>query len=117
MSSALFQADATDTAVILRVTCPEFDHGKTQSLKTDLAACFEQLPGKSCVADISAVRFMPSPALGALVEAHLSLKKSERRLVIVAPSDQIAQLLNHAGLNNLLTICPTTEAALAELQD
>jgi len=117
MGSALFQAEDNGAAVLLRFTCPEFDHDKTQQLKSELAACFEQHAGKSCIADISAVEFMPSPTLGALVEAHLSLKKSDRRLIVAAPNDQIAKLLNHAGLDKLLTICPTTDAALSELQD
>ncbi len=117
MGSALFQAEDTGAAVLLRFTCPEFDHDKTQKLKSDLAACFEQHADKSCIADISAVEFMPSPTLGALVEAHLSLKKSDRRFIVAAPNDQIAKLFNHAGLDKLLKICPTTDAAMAELQD
>lgn len=117
MSSELFQVEDNGPAVMLNFTCAEFDHDKTQRLKADLAACFQQHPDKSCVADISKVSFMPSPALGAFVEAHLSLKKTDRRLLVAAPNDQIAKLLNLAGLDKLLTICPTTEAALAELQD
>lgn len=117
MNSALFHAEENGEALVVRFTCVEFDHDKTQQLKTDFNTAFGKWPQRSCVVDISAVDFMPSPTLGALVEAHLALKKSDCRMIVAGPKPHISKLFTLAGLDKLLAISENVDSALTEMKN
>jgi anti-sigma B factor antagonist len=66
------------------------------------------------VVDLSAVSFIDSSGLGALVELYNRLRRDNRRLAVVAPAGTAAAvLLNLAGLQARMPIYATREAALA----
>lgn len=65
------------------------------------------------VVDLSQVSFIDSSGLGALVELHNRLRRSGRRLVVVAPGGSApAVLLGLAGLRDRLPISETRGAAV-----
>lgn len=65
------------------------------------------------VVDLSEVSFIDSSGLGALVELHNRLRRSARRLRVVAPRGSApAVLLDLAGMRDRLSITETRKAAL-----
>ena len=65
------------------------------------------------VVDLSQVSFIDSSGLGALVELHNRLRRSGRRLAVVAPGGSApAVLLDLAGLRGRLPTSATRGAAL-----
>jgi len=65
------------------------------------------------VVDLSLVSFIDSSGLGALVELHNRLRRSGRRLAVVAPGGSAsAVLLDLAGLRGRLPVSETRGAAL-----
>ena len=65
------------------------------------------------VVDLSDVRFIDSSGLGAIVEAHVRLRRERRQLAVVAPQGTApAVLLDLAGLRTRLAIFETRQAAL-----
>lgn len=65
------------------------------------------------VVDLSQVSFIDSSGLGALVELHSRLRRSGRRLAVVAPDGSApAVLLGLAGLRDRLSISETRGSAL-----
>jgi anti-sigma B factor antagonist len=65
------------------------------------------------VVDLSEVSFIDSSALGALVELHSRLRRTGRRLAVVAPDGSApAVLLGLAGLRDRLSTSETRGSAL-----
>jgi anti-anti-sigma factor len=65
------------------------------------------------VVDLSQVSFIDSSGLGAIVELHSRLRRSRRRLAVVAPDGSAAAvLLGLAGLRDRLSISETRASAL-----
>jgi anti-anti-sigma factor len=65
------------------------------------------------VVDLSQVSFIDSTGLGAIVELHSRLRRSGRRLAVVAPGGSApAVLLGLAGLRDRLPISETRASAL-----
>ncbi len=74
-------------------TCPE------------LAAALDPLPGSGDVhVDLSAVGFMDSSGLRALIAAHQGAGEADRRLVIVNPSSAVMRLIEISGLSDHLHV-------------
>jgi anti-sigma B factor antagonist len=66
------------------------------------------------VIDLSAVSFIDSSGLGALLDVHNRLRRDKRELVVVAPSGSAAAVLMElAGLRGRLSIFKTRESAIA----
>ncbi|SRR5579884_909137 len=65
------------------------------------------------VVDLSEVSFIDSSGLGALIELYSRLRRSGRRLAVVAPGGSApAVLLDLAGLRDRLPISETRASAL-----
>ena len=66
------------------------------------------------VIDLSAVSFIDSSRLGALLDVHNRLRREKRELVVVAPSGSAAAVLMElAGLRGRLSIFETRDSAIA----
>jgi anti-sigma B factor antagonist len=61
--------------------------------------------------DLSGVPYMDSAALGALLGVHVSSQRENRKFALVAPSDRLKTLFEVAGVNGVLHIYPSQEAA------
>lgn len=71
----------------------------------DLSEALDPLPGTGdvCV-DLSAVGFMDSSGLRALIGAHQSAAAADRRLVITKPSAAVRRLIEISGLSDHLHV-------------
>lgn len=71
----------------------------------DLIAALEPLPGSGDVrVDVSAVGFMDSSGLRALIGAHQNAEAAGRRLVVARPSSAVLRLIEISGLSDHLHV-------------
>ena len=64
------------------------------------------------VLDLSAVRFLTSAALGMLINIHAHLADRGCRLALAGAAGNVARVLKHARLEELLPVCPTVGEAI-----
>jgi anti-sigma B factor antagonist len=90
----------------------ELDIAQMGAFRSELTQAGSQPTG--IVVDLSAVSFIDSSGLGALVDLYNRLRRENRRLAVVAPAGTAAAvLLNLAGLQARMPIYTTRDAALA----
>ncbi|MCB9852915.1 MAG: STAS domain-containing protein [Phycisphaerales bacterium] len=114
MSQAILRTDSRDKAIVARVCHAELDHDSTLKLKSELKSIIASHPELPIIVDMEEVEFLPSIALGALVEIHLNLKRNGRRFALAALRPSIEEIMTLSGLNNLLQIYQQTDAAIAQ---
>lgn len=114
MSQTILKVEPRDKAVVARVCMSELDHDSTLLFKSELKTVIAAHPELPIIVDMQQVEFVPSLALGALVEIHLNLKKNGRRLAITSLRPAIEDIMKLSGLNNLLQIYQQTDAAIAQ---
>ncbi len=68
------------------------------------------------VLDLSMVTFMSSTALGAVVEGSKTVAADGGELVVSHPSDFCRRIIESVGLERLVSVFDTNEAAVAHLQ-
>ncbi len=61
--------------------------------------------------DLTAVPYMDSAALGALLGFHVSCQRQARKYAIVGASDRLQTMFRVAGVHNLLVAYTSLEAA------
>ena len=76
--------------------------GVTQIESSFLAATVAV--GKSSVVDLSQVPFIASLGLGLLISATKGLKRKGARLILLAPTAEVAKVFAAAGLLDVMTI-------------
>lgn len=65
------------------------------------------------VIDMSALRFMDSSALHAILRTHVALGKRGGRLALVNPHDTVARVLRMTEADRLVTVYPSVAEALS----
>lgn len=114
MSDKIFQVDSRERVIVTRVRRAELDHDTTIQFKDELKSIIASHPELPIIVDMEEVEFLPSIALGALVEIHLNLKRSGRSFALAALRPAIEDIMKLSGLNNLLQIYQQTDAAIAQ---
>jgi len=71
---------------------------------------------RTVILDFSQVPYVDSAGVGAIVNAHVSLLNSGRRLALVAVQDRITTLMKVTRVDEVLTIYPTLQEAQAAAQ-
>jgi anti-sigma B factor antagonist len=71
---------------------------------------------KTIILDFSQVPYVDSAGVGAIVNAHVSLTNSGRRLALVAVQDRIKTLMKVTRVEEVLRIFPTLQEAQAAIQ-
>lgn len=61
--------------------------------------------------ELSAVPYMDSASLGALLGFHVSCQREKRKYALIAPSDRLKTLFRVSGVEGILTIYDSVEAA------
>lgn len=92
----------------------EVDLYTAPRFKDDLVALIDAGVA-AIVVDLSQVTFIDSTALGVIIGAVKRLHEHDGRLAIVAGSRPVVRILDITGLNKVLTVFDTREAALAAL--
>jgi anti-sigma B factor antagonist len=90
----------------------EVDAYSAPSLRLDLRSLIDD-GCSSVVIDLSAVTFLDSSALGALVGALRRLRERGGELLIVEPETTAARIFALTGLDTVLDLYPTRAAALS----
>jgi len=72
-------------------------------------------PGSAIVADLSAVEFIDSTGLSVLVRALARSRDDEGALAVVASTDRVLKVLKLTGLDGVLPVFDSLDAALAGL--
>jgi len=66
------------------------------------------------IVDVSDMPYIDSAGIGCLVGAHVSRENSGRKLVLVGANDRLLTSLKVTRVDQLFTIAPTLEQALAQ---
>ncbi|HWC99213.1 MAG TPA: STAS domain-containing protein [Candidatus Sulfopaludibacter sp.] len=61
--------------------------------------------------DLSGVPYMDSASLGSVLGFHVSCQRESRKYALIGPSDRLKTLFRISGVQELLSIYPTAEAA------
>lgn len=69
--------------------------------------------GKQIVVDLTGTTFIDSTTLGVLVGGNKQLRSNEGQLSVVCDDRNITKIFEVTGLDNVFTIYPTREEALA----
>ncbi len=94
----------------------ELDADDAPAVRTLLAE--QVLSGSgSLVVDLSGLTFIDSAGLAALIAAHKGTRSAGTSLVLAGLSAPVAKIMSVTGLDGVLTVAPTVEAALAAVQD
>jgi anti-sigma B factor antagonist len=93
----------------------EVDLYTAPRFKDDLVALIET-GVNDIVIDLAEVTFIDSTALGVIISGVKRMREREGRLAIVASSRPVVRILDITGLDKVLTIFDTRDAALAGLQ-
>lgn len=91
----------------------EIDAYTSPALRHDLRRLIEDVGVSTLVIDLSAVTFLDSSALGALVGALRRLRERDGGLRIVEPSTTAARIFSLTGLDAVFDLYPTCGAALS----
>jgi anti-sigma B factor antagonist len=97
-------------AIIVRLT-GELDLYNAEPIRAALLQAVAEQPER-LVVDLSAVRFMDSSVLGALIEARSRLPES-RAFLLAGPRLETSRALEISGLDRYFVIHETVGAALA----
>jgi len=92
----------------------EVDLYTAPRFKQDLVALVDE-GVTALVVDLSDVTFIDSTALGVLISGVKRLHETEGRLLIVAASRPVVRILSITGLDRVLDIYDTRDAALASV--
>ena len=92
----------------------EVDLAAVPALERALEAAIETTTG-GFVIDLSGVEFMDSSGLLAMLNARGLLAREERALAVACPAGAVRQLLEVAGVSQLLLVCDSREEAEAAL--
>ncbi|MGA2902381.1 MAG: STAS domain-containing protein [Candidatus Korobacteraceae bacterium] len=66
------------------------------------------------IIDVTDMPYIDSAGIGCLVGAHVSRENSGRKLVLVGANDRLLTSLKVTKVNQLFTLAPTVEQALAQ---
>ena len=91
----------------------EIDAFSAPSLREDLRHLIEELGARSLVIDLSAVTFLDSSGLGAVVGALRRLNERDGELRIVQPRSAASRIFEHTGLDRVLDLYTDREAAVS----
>ena len=104
--------DDRDPAVAIASVTGEIDIASAGALRTNLLR-LASAPAVGLVVDLTAVSFVDSSGLNALVAAWTQLDERGGRLVVAAATPLVVRLLEVTGLNQLFTVVSTQAAARA----
>lgn len=111
MTDRVVIASDTDEGVLVVGVQGELDLYSAPELRARLLQAIDD-GADSIVLDLRGTTFMDSTALGVIVAAMKALRARSGRLVLVNESRSIAKTLAITGLDEMLDVEPTVDAAL-----
>lgn len=105
------EAEQTNGTTLLRIGEERIDAHNSSELKQNLQKFLEN-GTKALAVDLSAVRFIDSSGLGALLSAYKNANLRQRSLVLVGLQPRVQSMFELTRLNRVFTIFPSLEEAL-----
>lgn len=102
--------DRAERASILRLV-GELDADDAPAVRKMLAEQVLEGTG-SLVLDLSGLTFIDSAGLAALIAAHKGTRTAGTSLVLAGLNGPVAKIMSVTGLDTVMTVAPTVEAAL-----
>ncbi len=99
--------------LIAIVHCKEMDFAASEALKEAVDRAVAAQPCQRCVIDLSAVDFLPSVGIGALLQVLNSSKAENRQLVLVGVDSKIREVLRCTAVEQLFVYHDDVAAALS----
>ncbi len=69
------------------------------------------------IVDLSAVPYVDSDGLGAIIKAHVSMSKTGRKLALAGVPGRLQALLKVTGVGQIIVAFPTTQEAEKKLRE
>jgi anti-anti-sigma factor len=91
------------------------DAMSAQDTTRSLSDCVEK-GIRQLALDLSGIEYVSSAGLRALLTVAKQMQKAQGRMVLAAPSDQAGQVLEMAGFSGIMSVFPTTAAAIASFR-
>lgn len=111
MDFAISQARVGEWVVI--AVSGEVDMATGPSLRDDILAAFAA-GNHRIVLDLSAVTFMDSSGLGALLGSHRRARLMEGEIKLAAPSSRVQEILRLTNLDRVFDVHPTVAEATGD---
>ena len=112
MATSVLAIQPHTQAIVAAVVCRDLNHQTTQQLQAELETALAAAPSLSLVLDLAAVEFLPSLAMGMLVNIHKALKKAERRCLLVGIRPLVLQSMQITALDRFFAIHATVDEGL-----
>lgn len=112
MTASVTIHDSGAQAYTLIELSGEADVTGSETLHALLEAEARKRPGL-LVLEMSALRFMDSSALQAILRAHLVLDKDGGRLALVSPHDTVARVLEMTEVDKIVPVYPSVSEAVS----
>ncbi len=96
----VLQIQENENAIVATIQCSEFDHDTTTRLRAEFDGIVAPTSTLPVVLDLSNVTFMPSMALGALIELANRCKSQQRRLILVGLTATVQEVLTMSALGS-----------------
>lgn len=93
----------------------ELDHHNAAYVRTELEDRFSAIGMRNLIFDLSELRFMDSSGLGILIGRYKTVAALGGQTRIAAPTKEADRLLRLSGLDRIIPIYETLEAAEAGL--
>jgi anti-anti-sigma factor len=116
MPSQLFSVVPDDRFIVLQLQVPNLDSEACEALQNLLSAQVEErdLP---VIIDLARAKFLPSMAIGELVQIKRRLDEHGRAMFLTGLSPNIRRALELSKLQTVLPIADTLRQASASLQN
>ena len=98
--------------LIATVHCQKMDFEASEALQAAVDRAIAAQPCERCVIDMSAVTFLPSVGIGALLHVLNSLKADNRKLALVGVDPKIRKMLKGCALDKLFAFHDDVGTAL-----
>lgn len=106
-----FDTDLTDGGIVVVRSAGRLNMAAAPQLRAVVAEC--AAAGQSrIVVDLSAITFIDSSGLGALIGGLKTARQADGDLRIAAPAEQVATVLGLTNLDRVLRPFPTVEDAI-----
>ncbi len=102
-----------ENGLIVIVHCKEMDFAASEALKEAVDRAVAAQPCQRCVIDLSAVTFLPSVGIGALLRVLNSSKTEKRELVLVGVDSKIRKMMRTCAIEKLFIFHDDVAAALS----
>ncbi len=101
---SILQIQENENAVLATIQCSKFDHDTTAQLRAEVDSIVAQTSTLPVLLDLSKVTFMPSMALGVLIEIANRCKSQQRRLILVGVTPTVQDVFNLCKLSSFFEI-------------